>query len=255
MSRARRAFNREAPLVDHLEELRRRIIVCLLTVTAMTVFCFWQSGRILEFANRPLPSDALLITLSPTEPLMTTLTVCVCAGLVLSLPMLLHQFWAFTGPALSPAQRNAMRPVLIAIPLLFISGAVFAFFVVVPAAAQFLLSFSQENFTITIRARDYYSFLATTVVGIGVAFEVPVVLLALVKIGLVTPEALAGNRRIALFVISIVAAVGNGSPDPFSMILMMIPLYLMYEASVLIAKHLTPIAGRSRGSTHSGPAR
>lgn len=197
--------------------------------------CFWQNSRLLELANRPLPDGTVPITLAPTEPFMTTLTVSATAGLMLALPVLLYQAYAFVLPAFSPAERRAVLPLVLCVPFLFIAGVLFAYFVLMPVAVKFLLTFNAQDFTIEVRARDYYSFLTLSLLAIGLLFQIPVAVLALARLGIVTPEKLAGNRRYAVLGIAIVAMLVT-SPDPATMIFAMIPVYGLFEASILLAR-------------------
>jgi sec-independent protein translocase protein TatC len=140
-------------------------------------------------------------------------------------------------------------PYVVAMPLLFIAGLAFAYFVVMPAAISFLLNFNEANFDTELRAKEYYGFLGITTVALGLLFQMPIALLSITRLGVVTPEQLAKNRRYAIFFISIIAAALPGG-DPVSMILIMIPLVLLYEASVQLAKRF----GEPRELQPSEPA-
>ncbi len=231
-------------LVEHLDELRSRLIASIVVFVIALALCFWQSDRLIELANGPLPSDHdKLLTLGVTEPFTTTLTVSVYAALLLSLPILLYQLYAFVLPAFSERERHVVTPMLVAVPLLFIAGVVFAYFVVMPAATKFLLNFNDEQFNIQVRARDYYSFFSTTLLAVGVIFQLPVGILAVTRLGFVTPKQLAANRRYALLVIAIVAAALPGV-DPVTMLIEMVPLVVLYELSILLARLFgTPSSG------------
>ena len=152
----------ELPLVDHLDELRSRIIVTLAAFGVALALCFWQNHLLLEIANAPLPDGREPITFGVAEPFTTTLTVSAYAAILLTLPVLLYELYAFTLPALKPGERRTILPFLLAAPLLFLSGVVFAYLVVVPAATDFLLNFNATEFNVEIRAKDYYSFFALT---------------------------------------------------------------------------------------------
>ena len=228
-------FDERLTLVEHLDELRTRIIICVAALVVATAVCFWQNNFLLELANRPLPDDRIPITLSPTEPLMTTLIVSATAGLLIALPVILYQAFAFILPALSPLERRTVMPFVIAIPVLFIGGVVFAYIVLMPVAVNFLLSFNESQFGIEVRARDYYSFLTLSLLAIGLLFQIPVVMLVLTRLGIVTPDQLAANRRYAVLAIAIISAVVT-SPDPMTMLLTMLPVYLLYEGSIQLAR-------------------
>jgi sec-independent protein translocase protein TatC len=154
---------------------------------------------------------------------------------VLSLPVILYQIYAFVLPAFSPHERRTLTPFLIAMPLLFAAGVAFAYFVVMPAATQFLLNFNANEFNIQVRAREYYSFFGMTLVALGLLFQIPIAMLSLTRLEIVEPEFFSRNRRYAIFIISVVAAAAPGG-DPVSMILIMIPLVVLYEASIVIAR-------------------
>jgi sec-independent protein translocase protein TatC len=232
-------------LVEHLDELRTRLIVSLAFFAAALAVCFWQNQQLLDIANGPLPSDHdKLLTLGVTEPFTTTLTVSVYAALLVSLPFILYQLYAYVLPAFSERERRVVTPILFAVPLLFIAGVVFAYYVVMPAAVKFLLNFNDDQFNIQVRARDYYSFFSTTLLAVGVIFQLPVGILAATRLGFVTPQQLAANRRYAILVIAIVAAALPGV-DPVTMLIEMVPLVVLYELSILLARLFgTPSSGQ-----------
>jgi sec-independent protein translocase protein TatC len=223
-------------LVDHLDELRNRIIVSLIAFGVAFGLCFWQDNLMLEIANRPLPADIEQpLTFSPTEPFFTTVEVSAYGAMVIALPVVLYQVFAFVLPAFSPGEKRVVLPFLIAVPFLFLAGVAFAYFVVMPAAVQFLLNFNESEFNIQVRAREYYSFFGLTLVAMGLLFQIPIAMLSLSRLEIVSPEQFAKNRRYAIFVISVVAAALPGG-DPVSMILIMIPLIVLYEGSILVAR-------------------
>jgi sec-independent protein translocase protein TatC len=222
-------------LVEHLDELRSRIIVALAAFGVAFALCFWQNDLMLDIANWPLPEGTVPLTLSPTEPFTTTLTVAAYGALVLSLPVILYQVYAFVIPAFSPSEKRVVYPYLIAMPLLFVAGIAFTYFLVVPPATKFLLNFNDANFEIQVRAKEYYSFLGVLLVFMGLLFQMPIALLAVTRLGVVSADQLAKNRRYAIFIISIVSAAAPGG-DPLSMILIMVPLILLYEAGVWLAR-------------------
>jgi sec-independent protein translocase protein TatC len=223
-------------LVDHLDELRTRLIVSILFLVVAFAVCFWQSHFILSIASHPLPaSNKELLVLAPTEAFMTTVTVCAYAAIIISFPFVSYQLFAYILPAFSPRERKAVIPMLITIPILFLIGVVFAYFVVLPAAINFLLSFNGDQFNTQLRAREYYSFFATTLLAGGVVFQMPVVILALVRLRIITVKQLKTNRRYAYLVIALIAAALPGV-DPISMLVEMVPLLLLYELSILLAR-------------------
>ena len=224
-------------IVEHLDELRSRIIISLATFGVALGLCFWQNHLLLRIANHPLGHHRHPVTLSVTEPFMTTLTVSAYAAILIAMPIILYELYAFVLPAFSPNERRVALPLLLMVPFLFIGGVVFAYFVVVPAALRFLLHFNEHQFNLQIRARDYYSFFSLALLAGGIVFQLPVFILGLVKMGITSPAKLRQNRRYAILVCAIIAAALPGV-DPVSMLIEMVPLVLLYELSILLASVL-----------------
>jgi sec-independent protein translocase protein TatC len=228
-------FDEHLTLVEHLDELRSRIIVCGAVLLVAVALCFWQNALLLDIANAPLPGDRVPITFGVTEPFITTLTLSIYAGLLLAMPVILYQAYAYVLPAFSPHERRVVLPFMLMVPFLFIGGVVFAYFVVVPAATSFLLNFNADEFNIEVRAREYYSFFALTLISVGVLFQIPVGVLAVTRLGIVTPETLARNRRYAVLAIAVVAMLLPGT-DPVTMLVSMLPLLILFELSLVLAR-------------------
>lgn len=220
-------------VVDHLDELRSRIIVSLLVLAAAFVLCAWQSDQILEILNEPLDGRQP-VTLSPTEPFLTTVTLSLYAAILLSLPVILYQLYAFVLPAFSPTERRVAFPLLLLVPFLFVAGVVFCYFIVLPPALDFLLGFNTDDFNIQLRAREYYGFAMLTMISLGVLFQIPVGVLALTRLGVVTVDQLRHNRRYAILGMAVLAAL-LPTIDPVTMLIEMVPLVLLYEVSILLA--------------------
>ena len=235
-------FEDRLTLVEHLDELRSRIVVSLIVFGVALGLCFWQNNLLLDIANEPLPGDRTPITFGVAEPFTTTLTISAYAAILLSLPVLLYEAYAFVLPALSPRERKVIVPYLLLAPFLFVAGVVFAYFVVVPAATEFLLNFNESEFQIEIRARDYYSFFALAEISIGLLFQIPIGVLAVTRLGIVTPAQIAANRRYAILVIAILAMLLPGT-DPITMLISMVPLILLFEGSLLLARFVGPAPG------------
>jgi sec-independent protein translocase protein TatC len=235
-------------LVDHLDELRTRLIIAAGAFVVALGLCFWQNHELLKIVNDPL-GKRQPITLGVTEPFMTTLTVAAYAAILISMPIILYELYAFILPAFSPGERKVALPLLLMVPFLFIGGVVFAYFVIIPAALKFLLHFNEHQFNLQIRARDYYSFFSLTMLAGGIVFQLPVFLLGLVKMGITTPAKLRKNRRYAVLVIAVVAAALPGV-DPVSMLVEMVPLLILYEVSILLASFL----GRPSSDVAKQPA-
>jgi sec-independent protein translocase protein TatC len=223
-------------VVEHLDELRSRLIVCILVFGVALALCFWQNHLLLEIASHPLPEHhKRLITFGVTEPFTTTLTVSAYAAIILSLPIWLWQLYAYVLPAFSPGEKRVMLPILLLFPFLFLAGVAFSYFVVMPAAVSFLLNFNDSQFNVQVRARDYYSFFSMTELAGAVIFQLPLAILAVTRLGIMTPEQFSKNRRYAYLIIAIVAAALPGV-DPVSMLLEMVPLLILFELSILIAR-------------------
>jgi sec-independent protein translocase protein TatC len=239
-------------LVEHLDELRTRLVICLIVFGVALGLCFWQNHLLLDIASAPLPDDnERLFTFGVTEPFTTTLTVATYGALILSLPIWVYQLYAYVLPAFSRAERRVILPLLIAAPILFVIGILFAYFVVMPAAVDFLLGFNDERFDVEVRARDYYSFFSTTMIAGGVIFELPLAILAVTRLGIVRVDQLRSNRRYAYLATAIVAAALPGI-DPITMLIEMVPLLILYELSILLARAFgTPAAaaGLAKPST------
>ncbi|HVD41550.1 MAG TPA: twin-arginine translocase subunit TatC [Solirubrobacterales bacterium] len=254
MARRVRAVSHEdrLTLVEHLDELRSRLIVCIVVFGVALALCFWQNHLLLEIAQGPLPSDHdQLITFGVTEPFTTTLTVSAYGAVVLALPIVLWQLYAYVLPAFSAAERRVILPILLLFPVLFLAGIAFAYFVVMPAALDFLLDFNDGQFNIQLRARDYYSFFSMTEIACGLIFQLPLAIIAVTRLGIVRVEQLTENRRYAYLVIAIVAAALPGV-DPVTMLIEMVPLLVLFELSILLARVLGR-PGHSGGVAQPSP--
>ena len=226
----------QVSLVEHLDELRARIVVSLSVFGVALALCFWQNHLLLELAAGPLPAGhTKLITFGITEPFTTTLTVSAYAAIILAMPILLYEAYAYLLPAFSKQQQRSIVPLLLMIPLLFIAGIAFGFFVVLPAATKFLLNFNDSQFNIQVQASQYYGFFAQTLLACGMVFQIPVGILAVVRLGIVTVKQLTKNRRYAYLGCAVIAAALPGI-DPVSMLLEMVPLIVLYELSIVLAR-------------------
>ncbi len=228
-------FEDRLTLVEHLDELRTRIIISLAALTVAFGLCFWQNHLLLDLANRSLPREIEPITFGVSEPFFTTITISGYAAFVLALPVILYQTYAFILPALTQREKRVIVPFLLMVPVLFVAGVVFAYFVVFPAAVSFLLNFNTDEFNVQVRARDYYSFFAITLGAVGVLFQIPVGVLAITRLGIITSDQLAKNRRYAILVIAVVAMLLPGT-DPVTMLISMVPLILLFEGSLILAR-------------------
>jgi sec-independent protein translocase protein TatC len=183
------------------------------------------------------------VTLGIGEPFSTTVTVSLVFALILALPFVLHQAYAFLMPALEPRERRHLLPLVASIPFLFASGVLFGYFVVLPAAVHFFQNFNSSEFNVLVQANQYYKFAATTLLAMGFLFQVPVGIVAVTRAGLITADRLRRNRRYAVLACGLVAAVLPG--DAVTLLLETVPLYLLFEVGVLIASLL------ERRTTHN----
>lgn len=237
MPRRVRAISHEdrLSLVEHLDELRSRIIVCAVVFGVALGLCFWQNNLLLEIAGGPLPGDKQLITFGVTEPFTTTITVAAYGAIILSMPVLLYQLYAYILPAFSERERKVALPILLLFPVLFLAGIAFAYFVVMPAAVNFLLDFNDDQFNIQVRAKDYYSFFAMAMLAGGLVFQMPLAILAMTTLGIVRVDQITKNRRYAYLALAVLAAALPGV-DPISMLIELVPLLVLFELSILLAK-------------------
>lgn len=218
-------------IIQHLEELRKRIIYCILSIVAGAVIAYSFVEKLLFYISRPLGK---LIFIQPIEAFVTYIKLSIFCGIFISFPIVLYQIWAFVGPGLKPNER---RYVLLFAPLsllLFLLGCAFSYFVIIPFGVKFLLGCGNSWLQPMITVNSYVSFFCIMVLIFGVVFELPVVILFLSKLGIVNPEMLRRNRRYAILIIFIVAAVLT-PPDVFTQIMMAVPLLVLYELSIFIS--------------------
>jgi sec-independent protein translocase protein TatC len=223
----------EASLVEHLTELRTRIIICLVTVSVwFCILFFGLRHRLLDWLIQPIPSGiGPPITLSPSEPFMTSFNVCFWTALALSLPIIVWQAWSFLAPAFSEqADRSVVKLVLAASGLAAI-GMAFAYWVVLPTSLHFLLNFDSGQYHTEIRAKDYYGFVALMIFSIGLIFELPIFMIGLVRLGILSSDTLRSNRRIGYGAVVIIAVLLPGV-DFVTMTVQTVPLVILYEASI-----------------------
>lgn len=230
----------EATLVEHLGELRARLLISLVSVflPALLLFVFLREDLI-ELLVDPLPDDREndLVTLGVTEPFFTSLKVCFFAGLALALPIVLYQLWSFLAPALEQRVQRAVAVASLLGGLLFAAGVTFAYFVVLPKALAFLTSFNDEFFDVQIRASYYFSFVLVGLLGMGLVFEMPIFVLTLVRLRIVTSAQLRRNWRVGVVAVFIVAIL-LPTVDPVSLAFEVVPLLALYFLSVVLATYL-----------------
>ncbi len=291
----------ELSIVDHLDELRTRLIVSGAVLAVAFAFCFWQNHALLGLLNRALPSaqktsanhlsgltddsvkaarefsalahdlgalasspnqsrhdrglfgaaathaeaaarslpqsvpKRLPITIGIGEPFTTTLTVSAYFALLLALPVLIYQAYAYVIPALKPEERRAALPLMLVGPMLFIAGVVFAYWMVLPPAVRFLQGYNSQNFDILVQAKTYYTFEMLTMLGIGIAFQLPLGLLGLQRLGVLNSRTLTRHWRYATVGMAVAAAAMPGA-DPVTTGLEMLPLVILYLASIVMLR-------------------
>jgi sec-independent protein translocase protein TatC len=311
-------------LVEHLDELRSRLITCLVALLFCFAFTYWQNDNLLDLINKPLESTQNLngkdgsddpleqaataslrngqaferlapaiaslnttlsalaqedgisaqtraliarnarelaaasraaqaaadatptnrerqpVTLGVTEPFVTTFSVAMYAALLIALPFLLYQAYAFVLPAFSPVERRLAIPFMVMVPVLFVAGVIFGYYLALPRAIEFLQNFNDDSFDILIGARDYYRFSIVLLAVIGLLFQIPVGVLAVTRLGIVSARTLQKNRGYVLLGIAVLAAVATPTPDPVTMLISMAPLVVLFELSTLLARIFEP---------------
>lgn len=299
-------------LIEHLDELRSRLVICGITVFVAFGICFWQNGTLLSVLNQPLENTSTTVTnggrLSQTarqaalqtkalaqiglaldtlgngteglprrtkvdfqaqlrafrhtvaqlpsavptkqpvtlgvgEPFTTTITISFYFALIFSLPVVLYQLYAFILPAFSPNERRIALPLMAMIPVLFVCGVLFGYFLVLPPAISFLQHFNDESFDVLVQANQYYKFQILTMLAIGLIFQVPIGMVALNRAGILSAKRLRSTWRYAIVIIAIVAALLPGV-DPVTTVLEMLPLLALYLLSILLLTwldHRSPV--------------
>jgi sec-independent protein translocase protein TatC len=229
----------ELPVVDHLDELRARLLVAAAAFLVAFGLTTWQNAFVIEVLNAPLPGDLQPITLGPSEPLVTTLKNSAYAAVLIALPVFIYQAYAFLAPAFGPREQRVALPLILMAPGLFLGGVAFCYVVVLPPALDFLLGFNASQFNTHLRASDYYDFATLTMIAMGLGFQVPVGVLVLTRLGVVSVDRLRRGRRYAILAIAVIAAL-LPTLDPVTLVLEMLPLLALYEASIQVARVFAP---------------
>ncbi len=222
-------------LTEHLEELRQRLIKSLLAVAAATALSFFFIDPVMGLLIR-LSGGHKVVALSPAETFMTTMKVALFSGVALAMPVLIYQLLRFLAPGLTRQER---RLVLTAVPFVFgffLAGVAFGYFVLIPAALQFLLGFGSQYVDNQLRISDFLSFVTTFLLAVGGMFETPVVIFAAVKLGLISRKRLASYRRYVFLLSFVLGAIITPTGDPLNMTLLALPIYLLYELGLLLAR-------------------
>jgi len=225
----------EATLVAHLEELRGRILVALAAVGVATAVTFAFNDHILDWLARPLPPEhRQLAAFTVTEPFSVSLAVSLYAGLLFALPVILSQLWSFLAPALDPAAERRILGLAVFGLVLAAAGLAFGYGVLLPRAVHWLTGYDATHFSLLVRASSYYSFVVAILLGVVCVFETPLVVLALVSLGVLTSAGLRRNRRRGYFLVA-VAALALPGPDPVTTLLELLPMWALFEGSIWLA--------------------
>ena len=224
----------EATLVEHLDELRSRLIIALFAIIPLFLLTFVFHEQIMEWLTGPLPNDKKLVTLGVTEPFTTSVKVSMIAALALALPIVLWQAWAVFAPAVQPHFERVVLVFVVLATALFVTGVAFMYTIVLPRALDFLTSYDTELYDIQIRASYYYTFAAMTLLAGGLAFLMPIFVLGLVRLRVLTSDRLRKNRRIA-YVLLLGFAILLPTVDPVSLAFETIPLLILFEMSIWLS--------------------
>ena len=230
----------EATLVEHLGELRARLIISLAALAVAFAVAYAFHGRILNWLNRPLPQNLQKpVTFSPIEPFATSVWVSLWAALLIALPIVFWQLWAFLAPAIEEHRQRSIALLVAFATVLGLGGVAFGYYVILPPAIHFLTGYDEPHYHILIRARDYYKFVAFVLLGVALAFEVPVFVLALVRLRILSAAKLRSTWRMGIFVMTVIGVLLPGV-DPVSTLLSVIPLVTLYVLSIGLATFLEP---------------
>jgi sec-independent protein translocase protein TatC len=238
----------EATLVEHLGELRARIVICLVTITGAFAVVYAFHGHLLTWLNRPLPADKRPpVTFGVLEPFTMSIMVSFYAACLIALPILFWQTWAFLAPAVEERYQRSIGTLIAFAAALAVGGVAFGYWIVLPPALQFLTNYDSEHFHIIIRARDYYSFTSLLLLAVALAFEVPVFVLGLVRLRIVTAARLRRGWRVGVFSMVVLGVLLPGV-DPVSTALSCLVLVVLYGLSLGLASFFEPRWSASRAT-------
>ena len=224
----------EATLVEHLDELRSRLIVSLVALVPAFVVAFAFHDRLIRWLTKPLPGDVKLVTLGVTEPFTTSMKVSFYAALAMMLPVVLYQIWAFLAPAVEENVQRVLATFVALATSLFVVGVLFGYFVVLTPAVSFLTGFDSNLYDTQVRASYYITFATLLLFAMGIVFELPIFILALVRLRVLSAAKLRRNRRTG-YVVMLVIAILLPTVDPVSLLFETLPLILLYELSILLS--------------------
>jgi sec-independent protein translocase protein TatC len=224
----------EATLVEHLSELRHRLFIAILSIIPGFALGYAFHEQIIEWLMELLPEGTELVTLGVTEPFFTSLKVSFYVGVAIALPVLLWQAWAFLAPAMTPGTQRVIAVFVVVATGLFAAGVAFMYTIVLPRALDFLIGYDDQLYAEQVRASYFLSFVSLTMLAGGLAFEMPIFVLALVRLGVLSSATLRRNRRIG-YVSMLVFAILLPTVDPISLAFEVVPLMLLFELSIWLA--------------------
>jgi sec-independent protein translocase protein TatC len=230
----RLAHGEEATLVEHLGELRTRLIISLVSLGVAFAVIFPFHEHLVEWLKEPLPDDKRLVTLGVTEPFTTSIKISFYAAVAVALPILLYQLWSFLAPAVDESTQRVVSVFVALATALFAGGLAFGYTVVLPRALTFLTEYDDELYDVQIRASYYYGFVSLALLGMALVFELPIFVLALVRLRVLTADRLRRNRRIGIFLVVLVAAL-LPTVDPVSLAFEAVPMLILFELSIWLA--------------------
>lgn len=227
-------------LTEHLIELRKRLIRSVIILCIGFGVCYYYKDLVFDIITKPLtqvlPKNSYLIYTGLTEAFFVYMKLAFFASLIITSPFILYQIWKFISPGLLLKEKKYVVPFVLSSSLLFISGVLFGYFIALPPAFEFFVSFNNKYLQAMISFKDYLSLFVTFLLGFGLSFELPIFIFFLTKLGIVNAKMLSKQRRYAILVIFIAAAILTPSPDALSQILMAIPLMFLYEVSIFVAR-------------------
>jgi sec-independent protein translocase protein TatC len=230
----RLSHGEDATLVEHLGELRARLLLSLLAIGVAFGVAFAFHEQIVEWLTEPLPTDKELVTFGVTEPFFTAVKVSFYAAFAIALPVVLYQLWSFLAPAVEEHTQRVVSLFVVVATALFAGGLAFGYYVVLPRALTFLTNFDDELYDVQIRASYYYSFVSLALVGMALVFEMPIFILALVRLRVLTADRLRRNRRMGIFLVVLVAIL-LPTVDPVSLAFEVVPLLALFELSIWLS--------------------
>ena len=228
-------------LIQHFEALRKSVIICVVAIVAAGLVCFNYNEQLLSIVTYPLRSiNQRLIVTGVTEAFFVKLELSFLAGFIIAFPIVAWAIWGFFKPALYPHERKYVYILFPLIVILFAAGVLFSYFGILPLVLNFFVYIAGENLETMFKVDQYVNFVMAFSIPFGLVFELPVIIFFLTKIGVVKPQTLSKNRKYAILIIVVGAAALTPGPDPISQLMMAVPVYILYEVSIVVAKFAKP---------------